>query len=143
MENCKTTITFKKALIIDDDEISLTCLKTLLTQNYNFVADAFLSSLDAISVLNEKLLEFNTDFYDIIFTDINIPIVNGKIFSKIITEMKSNAELAEIPVVAISSSFYGQQIEDLKKMGISEFLEKPVSIQKLKEIFNHCFLNNK
>jgi len=48
-------------------------------------------------------------FPDIIFLDINLPVVNG---IDILRTIKENAELKTIPVIMLSSS---EQIEDVKK----------------------------
>ena len=66
-------------------------------------------------------------FPDLIFLDINMPVVDGK---KCLTLLKSNQDLKHIPVIMYSTTSNDKEISGFKKLG-AEFIIKPNSFEKL------------
>ena len=59
---------------------------------------------------------------DIIFLDLNMPLMNGREF---LTEFMANEELKEIPVIVLSTSSDETVKSELKKLGAMDFITKP------------------
>ncbi|MBD3420472.1 MAG: response regulator [Chitinivibrionales bacterium] len=78
----------------------------------------------------EALNKLNDTWVDIIFTDINMPHMNG---IELIDNLKKNAEYAEIPVVIISTEGSTTRIEELKKKGIQGYLRKPFTPENVRD----------
>src|SRR5437868_9877924 len=68
-------------------------------------------------------LENSDTLPDLIFTDINMPVMDG---FECLTEIKKNPKIKNIPVVILSSST--PQIELVHKLGAKAFLKKPSNI---------------
>jgi len=73
-------------------------------------------------------LENSTTLPDLIFTDINMPVMDGL---ECLTEIKKNPKIKDIPVVILSSAT--PQMELVQKLGAKAFLKKPSDIHTLRE----------
>ena len=81
----------------------------------------------------ECLRLFQTDRFDLVFMDIQMPIMDGYTTVSYLRNLEKNQGLARTPVVAISAHTTvvgGQQCGDA---GFDEFLEKPISRIALRE----------
>jgi CheY-like chemotaxis protein len=86
----------------------------------------------------EGLEKFKQENFDLIITDLSMPSMSG---TQMIEEIRSINP--KIPVVVTTA--YGSQNEDitkLKKIGIEEFVMKPVDIMKLVESIDKVIANN-
>ena len=70
----------------------------------------------------QGLEQLEENWIDIVFADINMPVMNG---IEMIEEMSRKDLLATIPVVVISTERSRERIERLKAMGIRAYLQKP------------------
>ena len=61
---------------------------------------------------------------DIIVLDLNMPKMDGR---QVIQEMKSNPELANIPVIVFTTSSYNKDIFESYKLGCNSFITKPAN----------------
>lgn len=59
---------------------------------------------------------------DIVFADINMPVMNG---IQMVNAMAEKRLLEKIPVVIISSERNKQRMEYLKELGVTAYLNKP------------------
>ncbi|AFD06608.1 response regulator [Solitalea canadensis] len=81
-------------------------------------------------------LESLTKLPSIVFLDINMPRMNGKIFLKL---FKDDPRFMHIPVI-IYSTYFNKRIEqEMIELGADGYIEKPPSVkdltQKLQKIF--------
>jgi CheY-like chemotaxis protein len=67
---------------------------------------------------------------DVIFLDINMPIVGGMETLKLI---KADGRFNEIPVIMYSTTINPKEIDAFKEAGAAEFLVKPSHFRKLCE----------
>lgn len=59
---------------------------------------------------------------DVIFSDLNMPRMNGQQF---LLEIKKLPELKDIPVIIFSTSSHAHTIQLVKDFGAHEFITKP------------------
>jgi len=73
---------------------------------------------------------------DLIFLDLNMPVMNGKQFLK---EIKKHEHLENIPVIILSTSSDQATISETARLGAVDFITKPNKLSlletRLKEIF--------
>ena len=62
---------------------------------------------------------------DLVIMDIQLPHVSGL---ELITQLKSTAELAEVPVLAVTAYAGKGDEERIREAGAADYLAKPVSI---------------
>jgi CheY-like chemotaxis protein len=72
--------------------------------------------------------------YDIIFMDLQMPIMNGIEATKVIrTELKKT-----VPVIALTAAEIEDEKEHCLEVGMNDYLPKPFGIAELKEKIIRC-----
>ena len=110
-----------KALLVEDNEINQIVAKQNLE---NFGLEVDIAENGAIAV--EKVKK---EHFDIIFMDLQMPIMDGFEASRKIREFSSN-----IPIIALSAAVMEEDLKMTHEAGMNEHLAKPIDIQKLKEV---------
>jgi len=120
----------KRFLLIDDDvddrELFSEALASVSTAiQCDLIADA----QEALNKLHSK--EINTP--DLIFLDINLPVMTGWQF---LTNLKSQEAYKDIPVIMYSTSSNQQDKDTAKNLGALCFITKPNTFKKLQDTLN-------
>lgn len=116
---------FKHVLLVDDDYVS------------NFIADHLLSKLDVCDNVSFcrngdealKFLKETEDFPELIFLDINMPVMDG--FEFIETFKDLNLDKNRTRIIIYTASFTTRDVEMLQAIGFSDFIVKPLTEEKL------------
>jgi CheY-like chemotaxis protein len=74
-----------------------------------------------------------TEKPDIIFLDINMPLIGGK---ECLRMLKDDPQTSGIPVVMLSTTCPLADAEEFKSMGAVECIQKPNSFNKLVKVFS-------
>ncbi|PLX79731.1 MAG: two-component system response regulator [Desulfuromonas sp.] len=110
----------KKILIVDDSPSVLAILEDMLVDaGYDVVAAA-----DGQEALNKV----DQDVFDLIITDLTMPVMDGIEFMQ---EAKSRPNCKFVPIVMLSSEEDSDKIAEAKKSGASTFLRKPFKESQL------------
>lgn len=118
---------YDKILMIDDDPDDRTFfLETLEELDPTIKCSTANNGIYALDLLKDEQRELP----DMIFLDLNMPIMNGK---QCLQKLKSNERLSSIPVVIYSTSKEPDEIEETERLGASHFLKKPNSVADLKK----------
>ena len=70
---------------------------------------------------------------DLVFLDINMPIMNGIEFMR---HVSSDAELRRTPVVVISTEGSAERTQELKDLGIRAYLRKPFTMDGVAKVLH-------
>ena len=76
-------------------------------------------------------LEKGSDLPDLIFLDINMPIMSGW---QCLTEFKKAGHLKHIPVIMFTTSSQPKEKELAKELGAQDFIIKPSEYKALKQL---------
>lgn len=115
-----------KILVVDDVLVNQLVLEKML--NHIGIADVEVVSNGKEAV--DKALE---TVFDFIFMDIQMPVMNGIEASDIISKFYAGKSRPRI--IAVSADIMNADLDNYKKVGILEFLSKPLNIDKLEELF--------
>ena len=97
---------------------------------YGCMLDLAGYSVKAVSGGLEAFAEIQVNRPDLVVTDIGMPGFSGL---DLIVAVRSNAELADLPVIAITS--FGQKIrERARAAGATDAIDKPTEVAKLREV---------
>lgn len=118
---------YRNIVLIDDDvedqEIFKIALETL---SDNLVFTAFTNAKEALSSLTGNTLN-----PDVIFLDLNMPVMSGQEF---LTQIKKMDATKHIPVIIFSTSSNTSTIQLTKELGAIDFITKPSKFDLLVDI---------
>jgi len=118
---------YQNILLIDDDEDDLEIFQAALQSVTSSIkCITFDKAADAFSELSSKAIT-----PDIIFLDLNMPIVSGQDF---LIQIKKDEFLRDIPVIVFSTSSSPGTALETKKLGAHAFITKPDNFDDLKSI---------
>ena len=134
-------MTIKRALIIDDDEINnFICIKNMKDSNFAEHATYCLRGLEGLDELTDAATNRPEDLPDVIFLDINMPLMNAWEF---LDEYKNIQDKFNNPVklFILSSSVYRKDIEKSSHYEmVTDYIIKPLSKESLKKIQEKYFV---
>ena len=113
-----------KALVVEDYEMNRILIEEMLL-SFNIEPDFALNGKDAVDMVEKNGL------YDIIFMDINMPIMNGIDATKILRQKG-----IDTPIIALTANALEGDRERYLASGMSDYLSKPVDIKYLEKILN-------
>lgn len=118
-----------KALVVDDNKQIATMNQEVL-KNIGVDSDIIFDPIECL-----KILENNMDEYDIVFTDNQMPNMNG---TSLIKELR-NIEGFNLPVIIVTADD-NQNNKFVNFYGFDGYVQKPLSIEKAKEIIDLILL---
>lgn len=84
----------------------------------------------------EALEAFKNNQYQVILMDENMPILTGTETTKKIRAIEEENNLHHTPIIAVTASAMPGDRERFISIGMDDYLAKPVSVEKLKEVLN-------
>jgi DNA-binding NtrC family response regulator len=108
----------KKVLVIDDEQIVLDSISRVLSDE-NYEVDVCLKGCDGL----DRAIQRD---YDIVFTDILMPDIDGIMVLKYIKQSKPS-----LPVIIITGYAKIQSARQAMKLGAADYLEKPFIPEKV------------
>ena len=88
----------------------------------------------ALAYLTEK--QNRTNGLAAIFLDLHLPTISGL---KLLEAIKSDARTQHIPVIVMTSSNSPEELERCKELGVSCYLQKPLTISSFAKAFADTF----
>jgi len=113
-------------LIVDDSQIVRRVIKKTLD-----IAEIPYTELHQAGNGKEALDLLDKNWIDLVFTDINMPIMGGV---EMIKKLNADEILKDVPIVVVSTEGSASRIDQLKKNGVSAYLRKPVTPEQLRDI---------
>ena len=83
----------------------------------------------------EALGLLNTNWVDVVLTDINMPTMDGE---ELLRRMAAHAMLREIPVLVISTDRTECRIQKMLSLGAKVYVTKPFTPETLREQLERC-----
>jgi two-component system chemotaxis response regulator CheY len=115
-----------RVLIVDDSSVVRTMVKKAIQMAGLDVEEVH----EAANGL-EALERLRTNWVDIVFTDLHMPVMNGM---ELVQSMARDGVLATTPVVVVSSDPSETRAEDLKRLGVRAYLKKPFRPEGFREV---------
>lgn len=118
----------KKILIAEDSSVIQNLTKKILSlQNYEIAS---------VKNGNEVLEVLENENFDLILMDIAMPKMNGVECTRKIRALE-DMEKSNIPIIAITGNAMNYTVEEFKKIGINEYVPKPIDFDHLVELVNN------
>ncbi|HRU94339.1 MAG TPA: response regulator [Anaerolineae bacterium] len=116
-------------------------LNILVVDDSATVRAVIAKTLQIAAVKHDKLFEaangqealdvLKENWIDLIFADINMPVMNG---IAMIERMSADGVLKTVPVVIVSTEGSATRIEELKAKGVSAYVRKPFTPEAIRQV---------
>eukprot|EP01022_Parablepharisma_sp_SALTPOND_P005597 TRINITY_DN122_c0_g1_i1.p1 TRINITY_DN122_c0_g1~~TRINITY_DN122_c0_g1_i1.p1 ORF type:complete len:611 (+),score=51.89 TRINITY_DN122_c0_g1_i1:1013-2845(+) len=125
-------------LLVDDNQMNLFVLNSYL-KGTNITASVAYNGKEAIEAVLKKAKNKCCKKYDVIYMDINMPIMDGIEAANILTAMANSGEVLEMPIIALSA---GASSEYKGEACFKEVMEKPITKEKfIASVSRYCLEN--
>ena len=124
-------------LIVDDSKTIRSVIKKTLD-----IADVPVGDLYEAENGKEALDVMNSNWIDLVFADINMPVMSG---IEMVKKMSEDNILDKTPVIIVSTEGSKTRIDELLELGVKAYLRKPINPEELRNIvkevmgdYNEC-----
>ena len=112
----------KKIIVAEDSSVIQNLTRKILEiQNYEIVG---------VKNGEQVLNLLNSDDYDLILMDINMPVMDGMECARTIRALPEKSKSA-IPIIAITGNAKNYSMDDFKEAGINDYIPKPLNFDNL------------
>jgi excisionase family DNA binding protein len=111
----------RKAVVVDDDEELVELIKDALESDGRFEVRVANNGFDAGMIVKEYRP-------DVIVLDVMLPDINGK---EVCQRIRSDSTLDDVKIICISGMVEADKVDELKKSGANDFLQKPFEVEAL------------
>ena len=125
IEFAKKDYSSKRALLVEDNALNSEIAGEILGMSGLKVEYAS-DGKEAV----DRVLSLEPHYYDIIFMDIQMPIMNGYEATRIIRN-SDREDLKNIPILAMTANALAQDVQAALKSGMSQHLAKPLDLVQL------------
>ena len=124
----------KRMLLAEDVDVNREIILTLLEDSGLNIdcAETGKEALDMISA--------NSDKYDIVFMDLQMPEMGGLEATKLIRELP-NERCKDLPIIAMTANVFKEDIEACLEAGMNDHLGKPLDFDKVFKILSKYLKN--
>ena len=114
-------------LVVDDDPTNMR-LTTSVASHFAQISEA----VDG----KEAVEKWNSEYFDIIFMDCRMPVMNGIEATKEIRMKEANLNLPHNKIVGLTSNASIEEAASAIKAGMDQVIEKPLTYEKMKTVLN-------
>ncbi|MBD3627350.1 MULTISPECIES: response regulator [Cyclobacterium] len=112
----------KKVLVAEDSSVIINLTKNvLLFENFH---------ITAVKNGKQVLDKLENEDFDLILMDINMPVMDGIACTKAIRKLP-DAKKSGIPIIAITGNYKNFTLDDFKKAGLDDYVQKPLDYDLL------------
>jgi len=119
-----------KILVVDDDSLNQRMMQLLLTREGHLV-DLVSNGLEALEVIKVKK-------YDVVFMDLQMPVMDGVEASHRIRQWENGGQHTFI--IALTASYLPEKGQLLFEAGIDNYISKPFEIEQIQRLLKYGFL---
>ena len=80
----------------------------------------------------EKIADAPEDWYDLIFMDIQMPMMNGYEATAVVRTMPGRRR--EVPIIAVTANAFAEDVQLAKNTGMNGHIAKPLEMDKLYDV---------
>lgn len=113
-------------LIVDDSDVIRSMIGRTLA-----LARVPVGNLYGAANGQQALDVLTQNWIDLVLADLNMPVMDG---AEMIEQMRSRPELADVPVIIVSTEGASQRITDLTEKGVSAWVRKPFTPEDIRDV---------
>ena len=124
----KNVYSGKRALLVEDNELNAEIAEEILGMS-GLTVEFAKNGKEAVDII----ADVKSDYYDIIFMDIQMPIMNGYEASRAIRALSGDYPKS-VPIVAMTANAFAEDVAAAKNAGMNEHIAKPLDFDQLQKI---------
>ena len=125
----------KRVLLVEDNDLNRE-IATEIIGSTGIIVECAENGEQAV----EQFQKMGEWYYDLIFMDIQMPVMNGYEASMAIRN-SGKADAGKIPVIAMTANAFTDDIIKGKQSGMNEHITKPLDIKRLMKCMKYWFEN--
>jgi len=115
-------------LIVDDSATT----RAIIARTLHIVPAVQLGEVFEASNGQEALEVLDQNWVDMVFADINMPVMDGV---AMVEQMAMRKDMERIPVVIVSTEGSETRIEELLRKGVRAYIRKPFTAEQVGQVF--------
>jgi len=128
-------------LAVDDHLPNLIVLEALLGE-LNVKTTKALSGQEALEIIQERI-EKNLPAFDVIFMDIQMPVMSGVDTTRAIRSLESTLENHKrLPIIALTAHALADEKHKLLQVGMDDYVTKPIQMDQIIQILTQLTSEN-
>ncbi len=129
----ETNYADKRVLLVEDNELNMEIMVELLSLTDVQTEEAY-NGQEAVRLVAEH----PDDYYNLIFMDIQMPIMDGYEAARQIRAM-NRPKLQNLPIYAVSANAMAEDVKNALESGMNGHIAKPVDLDALEKVMRQCF----
>ena len=117
----------KRILLVEDNELN----REIATEIIGMTG-VTIDSAENGKIAFEKVMEAPEKWYDLIFMDIQMPIMNGYEATAAIRSLAGSR--GKVPIIAMTANAFAEDVQLAKNTGMNEHIAKPLDLNKLNDV---------
>ncbi|MCX4316559.1 MAG: ATP-binding protein [Lachnospiraceae bacterium] len=122
----------KRVLIVEDNELNMEIMGALM-EMIGIQTEKAYNGQEAVN----RLQEVAEGWFDLIFMDIQMPVLDGYEATRRIRRMERE-DLKHIPIFAVSANALAEDVKNSLEAGMNGHISKPVDLDLLKKVMGEC-----
>ncbi len=118
----------KRALLVEDNELNAEIAKEVLGMT-GMEVDLACDGKEALDCMTEA----EDGYYDIVFMDIQMPVMNGYEATRAIRAL-NRGYTKRVPIIAMTANAFAEDVQAAKNSGMNEHIAKPIDFERLQEV---------
>lgn len=123
----------KRVLLAEDNELNREIAEEIIGST-GVTMECVENGLQAVERFKEK----GSWYYDLIFMDVQMPVMNGYEATKTIRGIERE-DAAQIPIIAMTANAFTEDMIASKKAGMNEHIAKPLNMNQLMKCMGYWF----
>ena len=116
----------KRILLVEDNELNREIAAEIIG-----MTGVTIDSAENGKIAVEKVMEAPEKWYDLIFMDIQMPIMNGYEATAAIRALAGSR--GKVPIIAMTANAFAEDVQLAKNTGMNEHIAKPLDLNKLND----------
>ena len=117
----------KRILLVEDNELN----REIATEIIGMTG-VTIDRAENGKIAVEKVMEAPEKWYDLIFMDIQMPIMNGYEATAAIRALAGSR--CKVPIIAMTANAFAEDVQLAKNTGMNEHIAKPLDLNKLNDV---------